>query len=153
MKQGETITFDEMTDVLTIRAIEMTDVAVEYEDGIEEYGTCWFWFASIPEDDCWFAFAISDTEDNPGEMLDNSDFEELTRMSIFVGLPWQRVVDECPHCTAKRQRAIYNSLSAVIKNDIRSSSIEELKRFKATGTLLAWNDAAEAMGHPPLSMN
>lgn len=152
METGEWTTFDSDELELRLRAVFMEDMPIEIGDEMERHD-CFIWFSCTQDGDNWFAFAISDDLHEPWEMIDQSDPIELRKASIFLGHPWDTIINGCPHCWAKRHRASRNNMSVGLHQQMMDCDDEALARSRDTGRFQAQSDTLEALAGIRLSLN
>jgi hypothetical protein len=126
---------------LSVRAVLLTDFTVDFPNGQSQTGDVWFWFVANEGDDSWFAFAVSDTAEDADEIVSGSDEEELKRMAVWIGVPWDVVMRKCPHCEAQRQRDLRNSMSSEHLIDIMDSDLDNLRDLRKEAQFEGHRDA------------
>lgn len=154
MKDPLTYTDDQLG--LIVRPVFIDNWPIEFPDSDEtEYHDLYVWFAAASEyPDSWFAFALSDTDDMPGEMVANSDSpERLRRMAVWIGVTWNEIESDCPHCIGEGQRERYHSMPEYLVADLDSTSIDKLNELRVMGEWKAQADSYELATGQKLSLN
>lgn len=137
---------------LDICAALVPNATLEFDEG-DEILDAWFWFASKIGSGQWFAFAISDTPNDPDEMLSNSDDEELIKLSVWIGDTWDVIELHGVQPSANLHRDALDSMDDDQLEAIREIEDDRLIEIRRTAEGERMNRQLVSSGASAMSNN
>lgn len=138
---------------LRLRPVLLSQFPIEEEDGSETIADIYIWFVASMEDDSWFAVAMLEDPDDPDAATEGNNLDEILRLSIWAGKPWNLIMHSCPHCIAEDQRMRYHEMPHTIYQSMMEFPIEQLRSMRAEGEWLAFTEQIELISGVKFSLN
>lgn len=136
MEDQEYETFDNVEEDLSVRALFVEQLPVEFPGEEPFIEDSFIWFVSKTGSDVWWAFGLSDDLTEPEEMLNldmDLNINELRKFAIYLGEPWEEIEEDCPHCVINRHREAKSNMPLQIYRDMMERDDEKLAELRDKG--------------------